>query len=200
MKPAFILGLAFYVAACSDGPVELGFWMEPVSYTPARLGDAFSPQELETIETVAREQIVVAFDGFDVIVSDNRQARYRVQVVQLLREQRFRRREANVAGQSRGMAGFGGSGAVSFEYLANGAMVFAPETASRAEVTEALGRGIGRVAIHEFLHQLLPKVPIHDSRDSYSYEGNSPALPEGYFDDLHWGIAEPWLEKQVGRR
>ena len=49
-------------------------------------------------------------------------------------------------------------------------------------------------------HQLLPKAPIHDSRDSYSYEGNSPALHEGYFEDLHWGIAQPWLERQVGKR
>lgn len=199
MKPALILGLACGVAACSDAPVELGFWMEPVSYTSARLGDPISPQELAMIESVAREQIIAAFDGFDVIVSGNRRARYRVRVVQRLREERFRR-EAHVAGESRGMAGFGGSGAVSFEYLASGAVVFAPEMASRAEVTEALGRGIGRVAIHEFLHQLLPKFPLHDSRDSRSYEGNSPALREGYFEDLHWGIAEPWLEKQVGRR
>lgn len=199
MKPVLILGVAFWVTACSDGPVELGFWMEPVSYASPRLGDPISPQELTTIEAVAREQLIAAFEGFDVMVSDNRRARYRVRVVQRLREERFRR-EANVAGESRGMAGFGGSGAVSFEYLASGAVVFAPEMASRAEVTEALGRGIGRVAIHEFLHQLLPKAPIHDSRDARSYEGNSPALREGYFEDLRWGIAEPWLEKRIGKR
>ena len=104
------------------------------------------------------------------------------------------------AGASRGIPGFGGSGAVNFEFVANGAMVFSPETASRATVIEALGRGIGRVAIHEFLHQLLPKAPIHDSRDTRSYEGNSPALVEGYFDDLHWGFAEPLLKKRIGRR
>ena len=43
-------------------------------------------------------------------------------------------------------------------------MVFAPDDADRAAMIEALGRGIGRVAIHEFLHQLLPKKAIHDSR------------------------------------
>ena len=98
------------------------------------------------------------------------------------------------------MAGFGGSGAVNFEYVANGAMVFSPDDASRAMVIDAIGRGVGRVAIHEFLHQLLPKFAVHDSKDRESYEGNSPALIEGYFGDLHWDIARPALEQRISRR
>jgi hypothetical protein len=89
---------------------------------------------------------------------------------------------------------------VNFEYVANGAMVFSPDSASRETVIAALGRGIGRVAIHEFLHQLLPKQPIHDSKDSRSYEGNSPAIVEGYFGELHWDIAEPWLKARLKAR
>ena len=103
-------------------------------------------------------------------------------------------RSGTYAGESRVVAGFGGSRRVNFEYVANGAMVFAPEPASREELIEAIGRGVGRVAIHEFLHQLLPKQHIHDSKDARSYEGNSPALVEGYFGDLHWDIAGPWLK------
>lgn len=171
-----------------------------MSYASPRLGDPISSAELHTIEAIARAEIATAFDRFDVVLSDNRHARYHVRVVQRLVDQRFRHREMSVAGESRGAAGFGGSGAVSFQYVADGAMVFAPDTASRAEVMAAIGRGAGRVAIHEFLHHLLPKFPIHDSRDTHSYEGNSPAMMEGYFNVLHWGIAEPVLEKRVGRR
>ena len=116
-----------------------------------------------------------------------------------LKDERLKRNGTN-AGESRAIAGFGGSGAVNFEYVANGAMIFSPESASRAEVIEAIGRGTGRVAIHEFLHQLMPKAAIHDSKDPRSYEGNSPALAEGYFGDLHWDIAAPWLRQRVGSR
>ena len=186
--------------ACARGPIELGFWIEPVSYGSPRLGDPVSSAELVTIESIARDEIAKAFDRFGVVVSDNRQARYHVRVVQKLIDQRFRHREMGVAGESRGAAGFGGSGAVSFQYVADGAMVLSPDTASRADMTATIGRGVGRVAIHEFLHQLLPKVEIHASRDTHSYEGNSPAVMEGYFDELHWGIAAPLLEKRVGRR
>jgi hypothetical protein len=66
-------------------------------------------------------------------------------------------------------------------------------------VLAALGRGIGRVAIHEFLHQLLPKGATHGN-DRNSYEGNSPALIEGYFGELHWDIARPWLDARLKRK
>lgn len=186
--------------ACTRGPIELGFWIEPVSYTSRRLGDPLSSVEIATIEQIARAEIVRAFERFALGVSANRQARYHVRVVHKLVDQRIRHREMSVAGESRGAAGFGGSGAVSFQYVADGAMVFSPDDSSRGELNAAIGRGIGRVAIHEFLHQLLPKFELHSSRDSRSYEGNSPALLEGYFEDLHWGIAASLLEERVGKR
>jgi hypothetical protein len=194
------LVLCVWVASCSRGPVELGFWIDPVSYQSSRIGDPLTPTELATVHQIARAEIDKAFQPFNVVISHNRNARYSVRVVPQLKDERFRRRSANVAGWARGLPGFGGSGAVNFEYVANGAMVYSPDSASRAAVIEALGRGVGRVAIHEFLHQLLPKAPIDDSRDPRSYEGNSAANVEGYFDDLHWGFAEPLLEKRLGRR
>lgn len=197
---AWSIWLSAATLACSREPIELGFWIEPVSYMSPRLGGPISTADLATIEAIARAEIAGAFDRFDIALSHSPRARYHVRVVQKLTDQRFRHREMNVAGQSRGAAGFGGSGAVSFEFVANGAMVFAPEAATRRDVIEAVGRGIGRVAIHEFLHQLLPKAPIDDSRDARSYEGSSAASVEGYFDDLHWGIAEPLLEQRVGKR
>ena len=186
-------------AACSRGPVELGFWIEPVSYSSPRLGEPISKAELATIELIARHEIRKAFVPFGALVTGNRKARFVVRVVTSIKDEQLKR-TGDVAGASRGIAGLGGSGRVSFNYLANGAMVFSPETASRAEVIAAVGRGLGRVAIHEFLHEILPKLPIHDSRDARTYEGNSPALVEGYFGELHWGIAERELEKRLRRR
>ena len=193
-----LIALCVCMVACERRPVELGFWIEAVTYVSPRLGPPISITELRTIEEVARAEIVQAFVPFGVQVTSNRDARYRVRVVPKLRDDRFRR-SANHAGEARGMAGFGGSGFVNFEFVANGATVFAPESAGREVVIAAIGRGIGRVAIHEFLHVLMPSAAIHDSRDPRSYEGNSPAMVEGYFGDLHWGIAEPWLRSRLGR-
>ena len=193
------LGFCIGVMACGLRPVELGFWLEPLSFASPRIGEPISQAEYEIIEKVARGEIAGAFEDFDVTVTANRHARYQVVVAPHLKDNRLLRPGTN-AGESRAVAGFGGSGAVNFEYVANGAMVFSPDDASRATVIEAIGRGVGRVAIHEFLHQLLPKFAIHDSKDRESYEGNSPALIEGYFGDLHWDIAAPELQRRIKRR
>ena len=187
-------------AACTRGPIELGFWIEPLSYGSTRLGDPISRTELATIESIARGEIATAFERFDVALSGNRQARYHVRVVQRLLDQRFRSREVSVAGESRGAAGWGGSGAVSFDFLAGSAMVYVPETFGRAELIAAIGRGIGRSAVHEFAHQLLPSAPIHDSRDRASYEFESAARNEQYVGDMRWALAKPLLEDRLGLR
>ena len=192
--------LCIVFIACGPRPVELGFWLERVSFSSPRLEGSLSTADFKIIDAVARSEIARAFEGFDVTVTANRNARYRVVVLPTLTDNRLLRRTGHVAGESRAVAGFGGSGAVNFEFVANGAMVFAPDDSDRAAIIEALGRGVGRVAIHEFAHQLFPKVPIHDSVDPNSYEGNSPAVIEGYFGDLHWDLAGPSLEGRLKRR
>jgi hypothetical protein len=194
------IGSLCVLTACERRPVELGFWIEPQTFQSPRIGEPITAAEYATIDAVARAEIGWAFAGYDVVLSDRRTARFRVAVKPALKDWRMLRRSATYAGESRAVAGFGGSGSVNFEYVANGAMVFSPEDAGRATVIDALGRGIGRVAIHEFLHQLLPKSAIHDSTDARSYEGNSPALVEGYFGDLHWDIAAPWLDARLKNR
>lgn len=195
---AFSLALGA-LTACSRPPIDVGFWMEPLSYHSSRLGDPISREEFTAIDIIARAEIANAFAAYHIRVSADHDARYRVHVVSTLKDARMRRDWTN-AGESHAIAGFGGSGAVNFEYVANGAMIFSPPSAERTQLIEAIGRGVGRVAIHEFLHQLMPKAPIHDSKDTHSYEGNSPALAEGYSGDLHWDIAAPWLRQRVGSR
>jgi hypothetical protein len=191
------LAVCIGVMACGARPVELGFWIEPVSFASPRIGGAISASELATIEVLSRSEIVKAFEPFDVPLTANRNARYSVRVVQRLNDA-LMFRKADVAGQSWAASGFGGSGEVSFDFVANGAMVYSPEDAPRSAVIEALGRALGRVAVHEFAHQLVPHKQIHDTRDPNSYE--SPVSAAQYFGDMHWDIAGPVLEQRLKRR
>lgn len=192
--------LCLALGACEKRAIELGFWIEPQTYQSPRIGEPITAAEYVVIEAVARQEITEAFKDYELTLTSSRSARYKVQVVSGLKDMRQLRRTSTYAGESRAVAGFGGSGSVNFEFVANGAMVFSPEDAARATVIEALGRGIGRVAIHEFLHQLLPKSPIENSKDVRSYEGNTAAMTEGYYGDLHWDIARPWLDARLKRR
>jgi len=192
------LGVCIGVIGCGPRPVELGFWFDPVSFASPRIGGSVSANELATIEAIARSEIAKAFEPFQAPLTSNRNARYTVRVVQRLNDARMFR-QVDVAGQSRAVSGFGGSGAVSFDFVANGAMVYSPEDAPRAIVIEALGRAIGRTAVHEFAHQLVPHTQIHDTRVPNSYE-NGTASAAQYFGEMHWDIAAPSLEQRMGRR
>ena len=185
-------------ALWSPRSIDAGFWFEPVSYSSRRLGGPITADDLKVIEAVARAEISDAFRGLNVMFSDRREARYRLRVVQELRDQRMRR-FAWVAGASRAMAGFGGTGAVSFSFIASGAMVYSPEDATRDELLAAIGRGIGRAAVHEFTHQFLPKAEIHATRDRQSYEYASATRPEQYAGAMRWDIAHPLLLARINR-
>jgi len=193
-------GASVWLLAESRGPrvAAAGFWFEPVTFQSARLGGPISPTDLHTISSIARAEIVHAFAGLNVTVSDRRDAAYRVQVVQEVRDPRTKR-HMNVAGQSRGVPGVGGFGTVNFSFFASGAMVYTPDTATRDALVEAIGRGIGRGAVHELTHQLLPKAPLHAGRDIQSYEYYSGARPEQFYGHMRWGVARPLLQERWGR-
>lgn len=193
-------GALVVLARSADQPVYLGFWFEPVSLGPvetARLGGAPTDDELGAMAIIAVSEVRRAFSGLRVIVSDRRDAMYRVRVVSEIRDLRFKR-AVYAAGQSRAIRGIGGQGEVSFRFLAAGAMNHAPSDAQRTAIVEAVGRGIGRSAVHEFVHQLLPLAQIHDSADVASYEYRSASRREQYYGDMHWDIAGPWLEAEFG--
>jgi hypothetical protein len=193
-------GTVAYVLASPrfrPGPLELGLWFDDVAFESSRLGSPLTAAEVATIETVARTELRDAFRGLPISLSDRRDARYTLRVAQEVHELRFRR-AVGVAGQSRGISGFGGSGSVSFDFLANGAMAWAPDGASRAELVAAIGRGIGRTAVHEFTHQILPTAPIHDSRDDQSYEYASAARRAQYVGPMRWNLAWALLRHKTG--
>jgi hypothetical protein len=194
-RAALACALLVSSTGCRERGVEAGFWFEPVTFESSRLGGAITPQELNVIESIARSELVGAFKGLAIRVSDRRSARYHVRVVQELWDPRFIRPVGD-AGQSRAIAPFGGAGAVSFAFLAGGAVAYAPPAADRAAIVVAIGRGIGRTAVHEFTHQLLPSTPIHDSTNVRSYEHASAARPEHYYGAVEWDLAWPLLQQR----
>ena len=177
--------------------IEAGFWFEPVAYGELSLGRPMTADEMARIESTARAELARAFDGLRIRVSNRRDVKYHVRVTDHVRDPRFER-DVSVAGRSRAMAGLGGQGEVSFAFLANSAIVYAPKDADREAIIDAIGRGIGRAAVHEFTHQLLPAAPIHASRDVGSYEYRSAARAEQYYGELHWDVAWPWLVERLG--
>jgi|SRR5687767_1646336 hypothetical protein len=200
MRTVFLLVALISTVACGSrrSTIDAGFWFEAVTFDSTRLASPLTTAEIATIESVARAELREAFRGLAISISERRDARYTLAVVQEVRDLRFRR-PVGVAGQSRGIAGFGGSGSVSFDFLANGAMAWAPDDTPRAALVAAIGRGIGRTAVHEFTHQILPTAPIHASRDEESYEFQSAARRAQYFGPMRWDLAWPLLQRKLAR-
>jgi hypothetical protein len=114
-------------------------------------------------------------------------------------QDRRMRGTANVAGEAFAMPGLGGHASINFTFLASGAVVASPRSATRDEVLQAIGRGIGRTAAHELAHTILPQAPIHDSQDVRSYEYASADRREHYFGEMHWAMARPLLAARLSR-
>jgi hypothetical protein len=81
----------------------------------------------------------------------------------------------------------------------NNAIAYAPAGAARQTIIEAIGRGIGRTAVHEFAHQLVGSFSLHNTTDRSSYE-YADLRPEHFYGELHWGVALPRLQQQIGLR
>jgi hypothetical protein len=194
------IGLSLrHLAARSDQPAAVAaIWFDDIAFASPRLGGALTSDDLRRIETLAMAEVVEAFAGLRLRIAASREGRYRVRVAQRVRDRRFSR-DVDVAGQSRGMAGLGGSGEVSFLFLATSADLYATADTSRDALLEAIGRGVGRSVVHELAHQILPRAPLHASRDRASYEYYAAARPEQYFGTLHWATAWPLLEARLGR-
>lgn len=179
--------------------ISAAFWFEHVTYGASevfadRLGGGLTRMELGTIDSLARAELTAAFTSSRLVLSDSRQAMYRVRVVQDLRGPSPK---LPVAGESRPLPGRRGVGTVNFVVVANGAIAYAPPDADRRTIIDAIGRGIGRTAVHEFAHQLVGSFALHNTADRRSYE-YADLRREHFYDQLHWGVALPRLQKRIG--
>jgi hypothetical protein len=193
-----LLGLlALVPGGCERQSFELGFWFEDVSFESPVLGGRLTDTDMQNIEQVARAELDAAFEGLTLRLSDSRRTPYRVRVMQEVFAPTMNRKSA-VAGETRGLPGLGGLGAVNFSYFAAGAIVYAPPGATREEIVAGIGRGLGRGAVHEFAHQLVKRVELHASRDRGSYEYHAASRAEQYYGPMHWDIAGPKLKERFG--
>jgi hypothetical protein len=200
IAPIVAVGTLACTAIDRPRPVEAGFWLESsLSYDLVGSGGPLDAGEIAVVENAALDEIRRAFAGIAVRFSQRREARYTVTVVQHLYDLRLRR-TSEVYGNARAMRGFGGRGAVNFYAVASSAAAFAPENATRQDVIGAIGRGVGRVAIHEFTHLFLPQAPIDGSEDPLSYEYGHASRREQYYGDLRWGFAKAALVREFGAR
>jgi hypothetical protein len=188
-----------------DHVVTAGFWFEDgmTFDVPGakRIGGPLTVDEQRRIAAIARVEVEQAFAAFRIDVNDRKDAWYRVAVSQVIRPGRGSTvRFSGASGQSMVFGPFGGSGVVNFYLLAAQAIAFAPAGATRAEIVDAMGRGVGRAAVHEFAHQLLPRGPIHITQDEASYEFGSSNRVAQYYGAMRWSVAYPALVGRLARR
>ena len=175
-----------------------GFWFEDVTYElphlqAAGFGGPLDESERALIESVAWSELRAAFSGMRVTFTADRDAFYRVRVVQ-----EFGPGIRGAAGATRVLPPLGGNGAVNFLMLGSQAVSHAPEGRGRQEVVQGIGRGIGRAAVHEFLHQMLPRLNIHESRDAASYEYPFSSRPSQFYGPMRWNLAWVPLRERFG--
>jgi len=187
-----------------DHVTQAGFWFDDgVTFELPHLQAAgfrepIDAGERNTIRSIALAELRLAFAEFRFDVSDSHDAPYTVHVVQEFPASRLT--PFGAAGQSIVLAPLGGFGSVSFQVVGSLAVTQAPPGATRQQIIEGIGRGIGRAAAHEFAHQLLPNVQIDASTDDRSYEFEAAARPAEFYGAMHWGLARPLLERRLGRK
>lgn len=190
-------------AACSSARQAsrtAGFWFEPdACVIPEGAAAAFAPLtggEVVLIQQRSRAELEHAFSGLRIHIVDDRNGFWRVQIVASLPARS--QQALPKAGESVALGMLGGTGAVGFDVVALNAIRYAPAGASRQTIVEGIGRGVGRVAVHEFAHQILGAADMHDAADQESYEYPSPDRPSQYYGELHWTAAWPLLQKRLG--
>jgi hypothetical protein len=194
--------------ACSAGGMSrsthtVGFWYEANAFVipgqvAERIGGPINAAEKRSIEAVSRSEVERAFSNLRVTVTGSDGAFWRVKVVESIPVRS--KRQGPAAGESLPLGFLGGIGFVGLDLVSAKAVDYAPVDADRQTILEAIGRGVGRVAVHEFIHQMLGSAFSDDFKDDSTYEYGRPDRPSQYFGDLRWGAAWPLLQGKVGMR
>jgi hypothetical protein len=201
--PAFLrvliaLGATTGTASC-DRPPTAGFWYEAITYAlPAdetrRLGGALEPSEIDAIQQMSRAELGRAFSGLRIRFTQGRSALWRVSVLDTVSVPGT----LPTAGESQRFGAFGGAGSVGFVTLAAHAIEYAPSNASRHDIVEGIGRGIGRATAHEFAHQILGALFRDNDADVDSFEYFSSDRRSQYYGELRWTSAWALLREKLG--
>ena len=198
------LGLAILAGTgvewrASREPARARFWFDSPTFQLARPSDELRgellPSEIQQIERVARVELLQAFAGLRLVFSDQPRSAYQVRVVQDFPPRPGPRPLA--AGESMALGPIGSQGWVSFRTVSGLALSYVSPEADRTMVLDSIGRGIGRVAAHEFAHQILSGADLHASNDPESYEYASADRRALFYGRLTWNLARPLLERRL---
>ena len=161
-------------------------------------GDLLSDEERQTIQQLARTELAEAFAPVRVVITTNPSAFWRIAVVRSLPTRASQALPRS--GESIALGPLGGGGTVACDVIVRKAMQFAPEGATRAQVVDAIGRGVGRTAVHELVHQMLGASGTHNDADADSFEHGSSDRASQFYGTLHWTTALPLLRAKLGAR
>ena len=178
----FQAGMVFVAGACdlSPGVAQL-------------LGGPLTIAECAAVERIARTEVAAAFAGLRIDLTDKQDAFWTVYVRAFVPS---RSRMLGAAGASLAFGPLGGRGMVGFMALTAGALRHAPPGTSRAEMLEAIGRGVGRSVVHELAHQIAGGAV--DGSDELTYEYGSVDRRAQYYGVLRWGDAGERMRSRLG--
>ena len=193
----------------ASATIDAGFWWADTPFVlsaddAVKVGGPLTGDELKSIEDTSRDEVRRAYADLRINITDRRRAFWRVAVVgaPLTVTRNRTTYPFSFAGESRVFGPLGGSGSVAFAMLAHNAIEYAPPDASRRQIVDGIGRGIGRAAVHEFAHQALglDNLGHLDNRtDEDSYEYANADRPSQYYGELRWTTAWPVLVQKFGR-
>jgi hypothetical protein len=193
----------------SNATIAAGFWWDhaPFALSPddaTKIGGPLTADELKSIEMMSRDEVQRAYVDLKINITERRRAFWRVAVVgtPLTTTRNRTTYPFSFAGESRVFGPLGGSGSVAFAILAHNAIEYAPAGATRQQIVDGIGKGIGRAAVHEFAHQALglDNLSLLDNRtDPDSYEYGNADRPSQYYGALRWTTAWPVLREKFGR-
>ena len=96
------------------------------------------------------------------------------------------------------MGPFGARSVIDFTEVLMAAMAHAPAGTTRQQLVAGIGRGVGRVAVHELAHGILGAGAMDNQTDDHSYEYFTHNRPSQFYGELHWARAWPVLVERVG--
>ena len=191
---------ACHLAASDSRLIHASFSFDGV--TPAsvtvvseRLSAPLTAADLLAIESTARRELQIAFEHTRLQFTRAMTPAFRVRVV----PQPEPGRVYPVAGESRAFGGIRGNGTVHFNIVALSALAYADRSSGREALVHAIGRGVGRTAVHEFAHQILGPAGMDGTADLLSYE-HGDLRAEHFHAQLHWGPAAAQLQQRIGLR
>jgi hypothetical protein len=203
LASALVVGMAVRFCPVA-APLTARLAFDPTTFaaTPpdvaSALGGPLTTVDIEKIGRVSRAELERAFEGLRIHFTDDGHAFWRLLVVPAVARPGLSGRPIqNAAGMSYPLGPLGGGGFLNFTTLALKAVVYAPPGTSRDGVVTAIGRGVGRSAVHEFTHLILGGRTVHSNEED-SYEYDSADRASQYYGELRWTLARPLLEQRLG--